>query len=89
MKKLNSIEVGDYLVEIDAEEATDGIIFMATCGGTRREGKLAMHPNHEHSYEQFTKNVEEFTELLAKEAAGHEHSRKHRKDFFSKLTMIG
>lgn len=86
MKQLTSEKLGNYDVEVQAEHRADGsILLVATCGGTKREHSISINPNHEYTDEQFQKDIDAARLAVAKEAAGHEHTRLLREKFFAPL----
>jgi hypothetical protein len=88
MKTFKDVKISDaYSADVDVTERKDGsILFVATCGETRREHVMAPQPNHEYSEEQFLKDIDEAKMNVAKEVAGHEHQRLLRSKFFSEGT---
>lgn len=55
---------------------------VATCGETRREGTHTVGAKHDHTPEQFQKDIADRVQLLAEEAAGHEQARVLQEEFF-------
>lgn len=75
MKKI--FELDDHHVEVEISRGSPSHVvnFHAKCGETDVHAKLNMQVTHEHTAEQAQKDLDDFAERLAKEAAGREHSR--------------
>jgi hypothetical protein len=54
----------------------------ATCGETVRHCTMTLALAHDHTAEQFQKDIRDRAQLLAEEAAGHERGRWLRQEFF-------
>jgi hypothetical protein len=77
MKTLSPITVGEYTVSITIEDhGQQSLLFTATCGETKWTGSMTLDVQHDHSIEQFQKDVADFANRMANEAAGREHGRK-------------
>ena len=85
MKTFKDVKVSEtYSADVSVEERKDvSILLVATCGETKREHVMSVHPNHEYTEEQFLKDIDAAKDAVAKEAAGHEHQRLLRKKFFA------
>lgn len=74
MKKLDPITLGTHKVEIKAETnlAYPHVLFFSAscCGQTRIENTMTHQGAHDHSDEQFAKDVQAHAQKLAQEVAG-------------------
>jgi hypothetical protein len=90
MKLFKDVKINEtYAANVTIEERKDGsLLFVATCGETKREHVMAPAPNHEYSEEQFLEDIETAKLAVATEAAGHEHQRLLRAKFFAEDKVI-
>lgn len=71
MKK--TITVGEHQVEVTILPSPNGAIaFTAKCGDVTRKGMInPTQAKHDHTEEQFRKDIADFATRLAEECAGH------------------
>lgn len=76
MKEIE-VHVGDFIVKVTMTPFPHEhrVAMSADAGSTRIKGVLKLQSEHDHSPEQFAKDVQRFAERLAKEAAGKERGR--------------
>jgi hypothetical protein len=78
------ITVGQFEVGVDIEPLegeSDVLLFTASCGQTKRQGRVHIQGAHDSKEEQHSKDVEAFANRLAVEAAGMERTREFTQKF--------
>ncbi len=85
MKKI--ITVGTHSVEVEILPSPNGAIaFWARCGKIEKKGMInPTQAKHDHTEEQYRKDIDEFASRLAIECAGHAQSLILSKSVFGDL----
>jgi|HubBroStandDraft_6_1064221.scaffolds.fasta_scaffold220552_3 hypothetical protein len=82
MKKLRPITIGKYTFEVSAEHIQDEIIQVTvTCGKDSIARNNNHQGTHDHTDEQFDKDIDDFVMKIATELAGKIRSRELAQKF--------